>query len=86
MWNFIKLDTRNGKIWQIQYGLKSEARIEVVLNGIGLSSSDKEEINRFALYPTQNFFSFILIDQLDGRTWQVQWAIEPENRGIFPIN
>ena len=86
MWNFIKLDTRNGKIWQVQYGLKSEARFEIVLNGITLTSSDKEENNRFALYPTQNFYSFILIDQLDGRTWQVQWSTEPENRGIFPIN
>jgi hypothetical protein len=86
MWNFIKLDTRNGRIWQVQYGLKSEARFEIVLNGISLTSSDKEENNRYALYPTQNFFSFILIDQLDGRTWQVQWSTEPENRGIFPIN
>jgi hypothetical protein len=86
MWNFIKLDTRNGKIWQVQYGIKSEARFETVLNGITLTSSDKEENNRFALYPTQNFYSFMLIDQLDGRTWQVQWSTEPENRGIFPIN
>ena len=26
MWNFIKLNTRNGQMWQVQFSMKSEKR------------------------------------------------------------
>ena len=29
--------------------------------------------------------NFILLDQIDGRVWQVQWNIDKENRGIWQI-
>ena len=38
------------------------------------------------LYPTQNMWTFILLDQTDGRTWQVQWSTDYESRGILPIS
>ena len=40
---------------------------------------------RFTLYPTDNIWTFILLDQVDGNTWQVQWSNEEEKRGIFQI-
>jgi len=40
---------------------------------------------RFTLHSTQNIYTFILLDQLDGRTWQVQWALEPRDRFIIQI-
>ncbi len=84
MWTFIKLNTRNGKIWQVQYDVQGDNRFETYINLFSLVS--KEERNgRFTLYPTQNLYTFILLDRLDGRMWQVQWAIKPENRGIVPI-
>ena len=85
MWNFIKLDTRNGKMWQVQYSMKKDSRFETHLNLRSLVHKEKEVINRFTLYPTQNIYTFILLDQIDGKTWQVQWSIEPENRAIIPI-
>jgi hypothetical protein len=85
MWTFIKLDTRNGKIWQVQYDVQDNNRFETYLSSLPLVSKDKEVNGRFTLYPTQNVFTFILLDQLDGRTWQVQWSIEPESRFIVPI-
>jgi hypothetical protein len=46
-----------------------------------------EELNeRFTLYPTQNMYNFILLDQIDGKTWQVQWSTDPELRGVVPIS
>ena len=85
MWTFIKLDTRNGKIWMVQYDVNGNNRFETYLNLSSLVSKDREVNGRFTLYPTQNIYTFILLDQLDGRTWQIQWAIEPENRFIIPI-
>ncbi len=37
---------------------------------------------RFKLYPTGNMFNFIMVDVIDGRTWQVQWNVDEENRVV----
>jgi hypothetical protein len=85
MWTFIKLNTRNGKMWQIQFDVEGNNRFETYLNILPLVAKEKEVNDRFTLYPTQNMWTFILLDQYNGKTWQVQWSIEPENRGIVPI-
>ena len=84
-WTFIQLDTATGKMWQIQYDIEGDKRGGVVLNEIDLSNDIKQKSGRFTLYQTQNMYNFILLDQIDGRSWQVQWSIEQENRGIVPI-
>ncbi|MDZ7847434.1 MAG: hypothetical protein U5L96_12035 [Owenweeksia sp.] len=84
-WTFIKLNTRNGKMWQVQYDIEGENRFETYLNQIPLVEKEKEVDNRFTLYSTQNIWTFILLDQVDGRTWQVQWSIEPEGQGMWMI-
>jgi hypothetical protein len=87
MWTFLKLDTRNGRIWQVQFSVKgSEYRYEIPLSDFFLVEADKEINGRFTLYPTSNVFNFILLDQIDGRMWQVQWSEDSKNRGIMPIN
>ena len=48
-------------------------------------SKDQEVNDRFTLYPTQNIYTFILLDQIEGKTWQVQWSSDRENRAILPI-
>jgi hypothetical protein len=85
MWTFIKLDTRNGKMWQVQYDVKDNNRFETYLNTQPLVAQEKETSNRFTLYSTQNIYTFILLDQIDGRMWQVQWAMNRESRFIVPI-
>lgn len=85
MWTFLKLNTRNGKIWQVQYDIGGTDRNESILNTLPLVLEEEETNGRFNLYPTQNMYNFILLDQIDGRTWQVQWSIEKEYRGIIPI-
>ncbi len=85
IWTFIRLNTRNGRMKQVQFGMEDDRRLIANLNSESLVTSDKEVNDRFTLYPTQNIYTFILLDQFDGRAWQVQWSIDPENRGITPI-
>lgn len=85
MWTFIKLDTRNGKMWQVQFSVKGDDyRFEMPLNTTPLTTDSTN--GRFELYPTQNMFNFILLDRIEGATWQVQWSTEPENQAVIPIN
>ena len=87
MWTFLKLDTRNGKIWQVQYDINGNNRFEVPLNNVSLVSGNQQAYEgRFGLTPTNNIYTFILLDCNDGRTWQVQWSIEEANRMVMPIS
>ena len=56
------------------------------LNPNALVANDKKVNGRFELYPTQNIYNFILLDKIDGKTWQVQWSFDEENRAVLPIN
>ena len=40
---------------------------------------------RFFLYPTENSFNFLLLDQEEGRVWQVQWNIDADKRAVVRI-
>lgn len=82
MYTFIKLNTSNGQMWQVQWGTESKYRFENVLSDISLVNKDEEKKGRFFLYPTTNIYNFILLDQIDGRTWQVQWGKEDERTVI----
>jgi hypothetical protein len=85
MFTFIKLNTRTGQMWQIQHHTEEEKRFETYLNPKSLISTEKEQNGRFTLYPTQNNYTFLLLDQIDGKTWQVQWSTKGEERFVFPI-
>jgi hypothetical protein len=85
MWTFIKLNTRNGQMWQVQYST-SGGQIEHPLSLTTRVSVLNEKNGRFFLYPTQNMYNFILLDQLSGRVWQVQWSTKPEKRIVIEIN
>lgn len=53
IWNFLKLDTKSGKIWQVQYSVNEDYRGETELNDKALVSGDDAENGRFTLYPTK---------------------------------
>lgn len=88
LWNFLKLDTSNGRIWQVQYSINDDdKRFETILNNQPLIKSKKEQIpGRFTLLSTQNIYNFILIDQVTGDTYQVQWSFDENNRFVIPIS
>ena len=86
MWNFIKLDTRTGRLWQVQFSTQGyEYRFQTVLSDRDLSYEENTKPNRFELFPTQNTYNFILLDKVDGRVWQVQWSFEKEERMVLSI-
>lgn len=85
MYTFIKLNTRNGQMWQVQWGTESKYRFETTLSDISWVNKDEEKNGRFFLYPTTNTYNFILLDQINGRAWQVQWSTEPKERAVIPI-
>ncbi|MBS1570838.1 MAG: hypothetical protein JST62_00370 [Bacteroidetes bacterium] len=86
-WTFIKLDSRNGKMWQVHFTVKDDSeRTEVDLNSTALIDEEKEVKGRFTLYPTENMYNFLLLDQIDGYVYQVQWSMTKENRGVIPIH
>jgi len=84
MYTFIKLNTRNGQMWQVQWNMERNKRFETTLSDISRINGDEEKNGRFFLYPTTNIYTFILLDQINGRTWQVQWGKEGE-RLVLPI-
>ena len=84
MYTFIKLNTRNGQMWQVQWGTDIKYRFENTLWSISLANESEEKNGRFFLYPTSNIYTFILLDQINGKTWQVQWGKEG-NRLVIPI-
>ena len=85
MYTFIKLNTRNGQMWQVQWGTESKYRFETTLSDISQVNKDEEKNGRFFLYPTTNINNFILLDQIDGRVWQVQWSTEVNLRMVDRI-
>ena len=83
-WTFLKLDTRNGVITHVQFSVDNNS-MEYSLNPTPLVSELEQKPGRFFLYPTENSYNFILLDQISGKCWQVQWNINKEERGIWRI-
>ena len=84
-WALIKLNTRNGKIWQVHFSISNGFEGELSLNPYSLVLPDEEINGRFTLYPTPNMYNFILLDQIEGATWKVQWNNEENKRFIRRI-
>jgi hypothetical protein len=86
IWTFIKLDTRNGKMWQVHFTINTDGfEGQVVLNSIPLVTEEDEIEGRFTLSKTENTYNLLLLDQIDGRVWQAQWNSEVEKRFISRI-
>jgi hypothetical protein len=78
------LDTRSGRIWQLQYGLGEKSdRGTVPLSKDVLGNGPE---GRFDLQATDTMWNFILLDTIDGRTWQCQFSLDPSKRGCIPID
>ena len=82
IYTFLKLDTRDGRIWQVQWGSKSR-RFTEPINLKSLASDGKA--GRFTLYPTTNIYTFVLLDQETGDAWHVQWGA-PDDRFVEHID
>ena len=89
IWTFLKLDTLTGKIWQVQFSINGDVyRFESILSSKDITEELKLEkiMGRYTFYATQNTYNFILLDQVEGYTYQVQWNGDIENRALIPIS
>lgn len=85
-YNFIKLDTRTGQMEMVQWSTKSGGTFTYTLSNEKRVYSVEDEIpGRFTLYATTNYYNFVLLDQIDGRTWQVQWSTNQNEMMVLRI-
>ena len=85
-YNFIKLDTRTGQMEMVQWSTKSGGTFTYPLSNEKRVYAVEDEIpGRFTLYATTNFYNFVLLDQIDGRTWQVQWSTDSSEMMVLRI-
>lgn len=82
IYTLLKLDTRTGQVWQLQWG--DETHRFVTSISLKVLAVVGGKVGRFTLCPTLDIYTFILLDQEDGRAWQVQWGAE-NKRFIQPI-
>ena len=83
---FIKLNKSNGTMKLVQFSTSNTMdMMQADLSDIELVTGAEAKNGRFYLYPTENFYTFLLLDQIDGRVWQVQWSVKPEDRCVLRI-
>ena len=82
IYTLLQLDTKTGKIDQVQWSLETDNEGSITINDQDLSYGAGYGSGRFELYPTKNMYQFILIDKTDGRKWHVQWGIGKNKRWI----
>lgn len=67
--NQLRLNTATGEVYQIQ----DDGQKFLVHEA---TSPSNEKPNRYALYKTQNIWTFILLDKFSGLIWQCQYSVE----------
>jgi hypothetical protein len=72
-------------MWQVHFSVSDENKGELVLNSLPLVSEENETKGRFTLYPTENMYNFLLLDQINGTVVQVQWSLDAKKRGIVEV-
>lgn len=85
LYTLLQLDTKTGKIDQVQWSLESDNEGSIAINSDDLSFGYGYGSGSFELYPTSNMYQFILLDKTDGRKWHVQWGIGESKRWIRRI-
>jgi hypothetical protein len=83
VWNHLLLDSQTGRLWQIQFSQSAdENRMRLPINEKVLATESK--LGRFTLYPTNNIWTFLLVDQDSGSVWQANFTTDLErgSRGI----
>ena len=83
IYTLLQLDTKTGRIQQVQWSLDSDDEGSLSINDDDLSYGYGS--GSFELYPTKNMYQFILLDKTDGRKWHIQWGMESSKRWIRRI-
>ena len=81
MWSYLLLDTSDGRLWHVTFTTDKDkgARLKIPINTEALTATSSAKNARFTLYPTDNMWNFLLLDQDDGRVWQCQFTMDGSN-------
>ena len=89
MWTFLELDTCFGSIYKLQWSVDSKKtdRFKRLIGDVADMDEPSQNFypGRFELHETTNIYNFILIDTRTGKTWQIQWGMNRDEDGIWPI-
>ncbi len=85
IYTLLQLDTKTGKIEQVQWSLDSDNEGSLSINSDDLTFGYGYGSGSFELYPTKNMYQFILLDKTSGRKWHIQWGMEASKRWIRRI-
>ena len=77
--NQLRLNTKTGEVYQVQ----DDGGSWIVNEAFTPESTTPY---RYWLYPTQNMWTFILVDMFTGKLWQTQYSVKGDNRFSVPIN
>ena len=84
IWTSLLLDSSTGRIWQVHFAVSDSSFAgRLPLNEEAFAPPAAARVGRFTLQETQNAFTFLLLDQDDGRVWQVQWSNDAHKRGVI---
>ena len=85
---YLRLNTTNGFIDIVQYSTTNAEDRMIYPLSISpplMSLFNNGTLDRYTIYPTQNVYNFLLLDQVEGNTYQVQWSQDSTMRGVEEI-
>ena len=86
LYTFLELNTSTGQIWIVQWSIEDDKRFRYMLDtNVRITEKDDPICGRFSLHPTENMYNFILLDNINGNCWQVQWSFDEDKRLVLPI-
>lgn len=78
MWNFIMLDSYDGRLWQVQYSVNDlESLVCVPINERSLVVSKGKSV--FYIQPLTSMFQYYLVNGESGDMWKFQWSTKGDN-------
>ena len=85
MWTYLKLDTQTGRVTMLIFSTKDRSEEGEVYIGIPMEVyAGNEAVNgRYELYPTTNMWTFLMIDQINGNTYHIQWSNKELTQNIL---
>jgi len=85
VFNLLLLNTKDGSLRKIQWDGKGSNTFNVPLPRCSGADVPNSHPGRYTLQPTENVWTFILLDQDTGNSWYVQWSLNDDNDFCEPV-
>jgi hypothetical protein len=85
MYTFLELNTVTGQIWIVQWSTSGNRMKYTLSEEEQIYAWDTPIAGRFELYPTENMYNFVMLDNIKGYCYQVQWNFDVDKRFVIFI-